>query len=814
MKKSKYLALCLIMALGALLLAACGADSASNAGQTAQNEDGLRSIATTASELPLPLGMAINSDAFTGQAYIEPMIMADDTYNFPQTNHITFAPGAHSSWHSHGGMVILVTGGVGYYQEEGQPAQIIRRGDVIECAEGVRHWHGAAPDSWFSQIVIYNSAYVEENPQPEEPVDDTYYNSLVGEEFAGRTVTAEDNFMFAKAAQAMNSETFSGPAYVSNIIGPDNVAGAPGLHYVVFDEGVINNWHTHEGGQILIATDGIGYHQIEGQPVEVLYPGDVALCPPGVKHWHGGSADSQFAHIAVNTNLELTGLEWFDRISDEEYAALPGGVVSTAAGLVQGYISNGIYTYQGIPYAQVTERFVAAGQPEPWVGIRPAVNYGPIAPQAGANLPETAEDCLNLNVWTPGLDNAKRPVMVWLHGGGFSTGSSIESPAYDGENLSRQGDVVVVSVNHRLNVLGHLDLSAYGDKYKDSANVGILDIVNALQWIQANIEQFGGDPNNVTLFGESGGGAKILALMTTPQAEGLFHKGIIESGATETMGPNFNPLNASRRVAELTLQGLGATAETVEMLQTVPYAELNATADLARTQTGEELQMPAALGGGYSMDWEPVVDGSFLPCNPVTPEGFAEAGRDIALLIGTNLNEWTVFGAQIADPDAPLSETELAERLQAAYGEQAEAVAAAFATAYPNESPAAALYIDTLIRLPILKTMAHKADQGGAPVYAYIFSYGSSYHTAEIPFVFNNLARMGNDNEAAQKLADTMSTAWLNFARTGDPNGGDLPDWEQYTREGGATMIFDIETYLTHNHDKELIALLAPDYEY
>lgn len=218
-------------------------------------------------------------------------------------------------------MIILVTGGVGYYQEEGEPAQIIRKGDVIECAPGVRHWHGAAPESWFSQIVIYDSDYMlqEGEEREEEPVTDEYYENLETEEYEGRTVSEDNTVMFQKAEEPMVTDTFSGPAYVSTIIGSENVAGAPELHYVVFEPGVINNWHTHEGGQILIATDGIGYHQIEGQPVEILYPGDVALCPPGVKHWHGGSADTEFAHIAANTNPELNGLEWFDRISEEEY---------------------------------------------------------------------------------------------------------------------------------------------------------------------------------------------------------------------------------------------------------------------------------------------------------------------------------------------------------------------------------------------------------------------------------------------------------------------------------------------------------------
>lgn len=279
------------------------------------------SIVTSRDDLTFPVGDAV-SGAFTGTAYLTPMINNDEIYHFPQTNNVTFEPGARSYWHSHGGMIMIGTGGVGYYQEEGQPVQIIRKGDVVECPEGVKHWHSAAPNSWFSQLVIYDSHYAPEGEVPEsEPVTDEQYNNL---EFADYTpqVSADNGFMFEKAAEALVSDTFNGPAYVSSIIGEDNVAGAPGLHYVVFDPGVINNWHTHEGGQILIATDGIGYHQIEGQPVEVLYPGDVAYCPPGEKHWHGGSADTSFAHIAVNTNPELTGLEWFDRISDEEYDSL------------------------------------------------------------------------------------------------------------------------------------------------------------------------------------------------------------------------------------------------------------------------------------------------------------------------------------------------------------------------------------------------------------------------------------------------------------------------------------------------------------
>lgn len=381
--------------------------------------------------------------------------------------------------------------------------------------------------------------------------------------------------------------------------------------------------------------------------------------------------------------------------------------------------------------------------------------------------------------------------MVWLHGGGFSTGSANEE-GYDGENLSRSGDVVVVSVNHRLNVFGYLDLSAYGEKYKDSANVGIRDIVDSLEWIQDNIEAFGGDPDNVTVFGQSGGGAKVLALMTSPYAEGLFHKGIVQSGATETMGVIFNSQEASTRLTEHILKRLDITEDNIEDIQTVPVEELETAAMEALQETGEELKLPAALGGGYSMDWEPVVDGDFLPTNPVTEDSFAEAGADIPLLIGSNLNEWSGFFETA--PIEPTKELETALR-----------------EAYPDKTELTAEQVDTTtIRLPLLKIMSHKADQKAAPVYAYVFTYGNSYHGAEIPYVFQRVSGSGEE----QELAEQVSQAWINFARTGRPGAGKIPEWEPYTRESGATMLLDVEPELVYHHDQELLSILVPDYEY
>lgn len=474
-------------------------------------------------------------------------------------------------------------------------------------------------------------------------------------------------------------------------------------------------------------------------------------------------------------------------------------VVQTTAGLVQGTDEDGIYRYLGVPYAQARERFVPAEDVEAWDGIRMADSYGPISPQGAisglgdaGNQDGTDNNSQNLNIWTPGVnDGKKRPVMVWLHGGGFSTGSANEE-GYDGENLSRSGDMVVVSVNHRLNVFGYLDLSAYGEKYKDSVNVGIRDIVASLEWIQDNIEGFGGDPGNVTVFGQSGGGAKVLALMTSPYAKGLFHKGIVQSGATETMGVIFNSQEASTRLTEHILEKLDITEDNIEDIQSVPVEQLEAAAAEALQETGEELKLPAALGGGYSMDWEPVVDGDFLPTNPVTEDSFAEAGTDIPLLIGSNLNEWSGFFE--TDPIEPTKE-----------------LTAALRGAYPDKTELTAEQVDTTtIRLPLLKIMSHKADQKAAPVYAYVFTYGNSYHGAEIPYVFNHVSGSGEE----QTLGEQVSQTWVNFARTGVPGTEGMPEWEPYTRESGATMILDTESNLVYHHDQELLSILVPDYEY
>jgi para-nitrobenzyl esterase len=304
-------------------------------------------------------------------------------------------------------------------------------------------------------------------------------------------------------------------------------------------------------------------------------------------------------------------------------------VVETTAGKVRGFTRSGIQTFKGVPYAATTEsfgRFVAPAKPKPWAGVRSAMYYGPTCPQAprtGWLRDENAflfqwddgqpgEDCLRMNLWTPGLnDGKKRPVMVWLHGGGWTAGSGQEQPAYNGENLSRRGDVVVVSLNHRLNILGYLNLAAYGGKYADSTNAGVLDLVAALEWVRDNITAFGGDPGNVTIFGQSGGGGKVSTLASMPMAKGLFHKAVVQSGSTLRLGD----AEAAAKLAAAVVAELGLSKATIDRIQTLPYARLLDAGDAAI----KNLQPNPPLGGpgvptpraaAQRMGFNPVIDGN------------------------------------------------------------------------------------------------------------------------------------------------------------------------------------------------------------
>jgi para-nitrobenzyl esterase len=297
--------------------------------------------------------------------------------------------------------------------------------------------------------------------------------------------------------------------------------------------------------------------------------------------------------------------------------------VQTRAGTLQGLVRNGVSTFRGIPYA-TAERFEQPVPAKAWTGTRLALSYGNICPQpiettfrepqafvSDWKFWPASENCLNLNVWTPKADARKRPVMVWLHGGGFFSGSSIELPYYDGENLSRRGDVVVVSVNHRLNALGFMDLSAYGEPYRASGNVGMADLVAALKWVRDNAAAFGGDPDNVTIFGQSGGGGKVVTLLAAPAAKGLFHKSIVMSGV---MGPPEGRAidqRVARRVAALTFKHAGLREGDIERLRELPYDQLTAAGNKALEEAGRETGASGMLPGFPRVMWGPVHDRAF-----------------------------------------------------------------------------------------------------------------------------------------------------------------------------------------------------------
>ncbi|MBN2481804.1 MAG: carboxylesterase/lipase family protein [Bacteroidales bacterium] len=497
-------------------------------------------------------------------------------------------------------------------------------------------------------------------------------------------------------------------------------------------------------------------------------------------------------------------------------------ITSTESGQVIGYVHRGVYNFKGIPYARA-ERFMPPTKPEPWEGVRSSRAYGPVCPINVASMILSdelefaqqhnfwfmkEEECLNLNVWTQALnDGGKRPVMVWLHGGGYTAGSSCELPTYDGENLSLTTDVVVVSVNHRLNVLGFLDLSAIDPKYAASANVGIMDLVAALEWVHNNIENFGGDPANVTIFGQSGGGGKVTTLMYTPSAKGLFHKAIMQSGG----GGGFYTKELTRKVGLALLAELGLTTQQLDKINDIPHDELLEAGNRAIAKVNAE--------GNGRVGWGPCQDGDFIPFQPGDP-GAEDLAKDVPLIIGTNQCE---FGPSMRDYAlVHASEDTIISRLRNQYGDKTEAYVEAFRKAYPNTTLSSdMLDIDVGMRPRALQFATLKSSvPGGAPVYNYLFKWNAphmegmfkSMHCMEIAFVFNtvyNNEQYSGGTPEAYALADKISKTWASFARTGDPNAGTLPEWESYTEENGATMILDNTSEMRYHHDQELLEVVS-----
>ncbi len=500
------------------------------------------------------------------------------------------------------------------------------------------------------------------------------------------------------------------------------------------------------------------------------------------------------------------------------------GIAETTSGRVAGYLEQGIYIYKGIPYAEA-ERFMPPTPAKPWEGIRSSRAFGPTCPQGermGWRSDEQAfafnwddgfpgEDCLRVNIWTQGLnDGKKRPVMVWLHGGGYAAGSGQELPSYDGANLAKKGDVVVVTLNHRLNALGFLDLSAFGEKYAQSGNTGLLDLVAALQWVQKNITNFGGDPSNVTIFGQSGGGGKVSTLLATPAAKGLFHKAIVQSGSMlRTMESKY-----SARIGQATLEELGLKAAQVDQLATIPYKQLLAAGEKAITKVRQEAEKEGV--SSFIFGWAPTVDGNVLPAQPFDPHA-PEQSRDIPMMIGTTLHEFCI--STYVPTLRQATEEQVREMLVQRYGEKVEEYIALFKKIYPNAQPKDLLDTDFMFRPGAVEQARIKANQQGAPVYMYQFCWESpvmngilrSTHCMEIAFVFDNIARcapMTGGGQEAHDLAARVSDAWIQFARTGNPNTESLPQWEAYTPDKGATMLFNNQSEVKYNYDGELLAFV------
>ena len=429
--------------------------------------------------------------------------------------------------------------------------------------------------------------------------------------------------------------------------------------------------------------------------------------------------------------------------------------VQTVSGPVAGYIDDGVFIYKGIPYA-TAERFAEPVSPEPWKDVRPSRAYGPTCPQGKRmgwyddnqafamhwddGFPD--EDCLRVNVWTSAIkSDAKMPVMVWLHGGGFSAGSSQEQIGYDGTNLARDHGVVVVSLNHRLNALGFLDLSGYGEKYAHSGNVGMMDIVKALEWVRDNISNFGGDPSNVTIFGQSGGGGKVSTIMAMPSAKGLFHKAIVQSGSiTNLLEPKY-----SRRIGAATVQNLGLNPSKIDDIKNVPYEKLLEAYNKAIASVRDKAVQDGALPENFLdmilFGQTPVVDGDIIPAAPMSAAGLA-ISKDIPVIIGTTYHEFT------RDREDPIFR-------------------------------------------PLAIQQAQERSASCAGVYLYLFRWESpvldgalgSAHCMEIPFVFDNVLlhrTMTGGGEDAVELGHRMSAAWTNFAKTGKPQAEGMPVWEPW----------------------------------
>jgi para-nitrobenzyl esterase len=520
----------------------------------------------------------------------------------------------------------------------------------------------------------------------------------------------------------------------------------------------------------------------------------------------------------TNTSVSLVALPAI--LASKGAIAQSAPIVDTENGRLSGMYSDGMSIFKGIPYAASTEglnRFMAPQPVKNWAGVRDCSRLGDRCLQERETFAEVpilswyrqtgpmSEDCCVLNVFTPSTDHARRPVMVYIHGGAYTTGGG-GGDVLDGQNLARFGDVVVVTLNHRLNVFGYTNLDFLGDeRFSDAPNAGQLDLVAALKWIKANIAMFGGNPECVTLFGQSGGGSKIEVLMGMPAAKGLFHRAISMSGATGTM---IAPPSTTEPYVSAMLENLGVGKGNLTALQQVSGTQL---------LNARSAALSANLDGA-----RPTIDSRHVFSSPMTPEGLRNQAT-VPLLMGNANTEASLFLA--ADPrNLSLSERQVMDRLEAQFGiddEKAASIMAAYRQDGPDRTPSdvlIALITDTLFRVPMLRAAQAKANVNQAPVYVYNFTWKTpvdggklgSPHTIDIPFAFGNVDKAQSllgDGEDRYVVARNLMSRFVAFAREGNPNNSAVPAWKPYDRSSKATMTVSTNCEVVDNyHGADLAA--------
>lgn len=490
-------------------------------------------------------------------------------------------------------------------------------------------------------------------------------------------------------------------------------------------------------------------------------------------------------------------------------------VVNTQYGKVRGYILRGINHFLGMPYGADTSgpnRFMPPQKPKPWTTVYPALWWGNTAPQNMDNryankfasfrdhwnYDDVSEDCLRINVFTPALNEGKkRPVMFWIHGGGFTSGNAIEQDGYNGENFARLGDVVFCSINHRLGALGYCNLAGVGgEKYAASGNVGMLDIVASLEWVRDNIANFGGDPGNVTIMGQSGGGAKVCILTAMPRAKGLFHKAVVLSGASRRSGDKAS----SEKLGAAVLKEAGLTPGELDKLHAMPWKDFYAIATKAQQNMARE----SGPGGGMMRGFSPVVDGAILPQHPYDPDP-APTAADVPMIISSVENEQSPswFDSTLES----ITMEQVVERLKqragfgAGFGDKAKEVVESYAKAFPGKKPVEIWSLASSNRGSVV-ALANVKSRQPAPVYVDWFTWQPplfdnrmrAFHCVDISFWFYNTDLMLTHTGGGARpkaLSAKMAGALLQFMKTGNPNGGGLPNWPRYTAQRGETMVLD-----------------------